>query len=97
MRADGGPTYDELSVPLQLQDLRRVLLDHEQLLLPQHLLLGEELELGRVLQRAACAVHPRPHRAATLQYIASCRNMEEGTIYLLLDSHMIVIAHAARS
>lgn len=43
-------TYDELCVPLQLQDLRRVLLDHEQLLLPQHLLLGEELQLGCVLQ-----------------------------------------------
>lgn len=43
-------TYDELRIPLQLQDLRRVLLDHEQLLLPQHLLLGQELELGCVLQ-----------------------------------------------
>lgn len=43
-------TYDELCVPLQLQDLRRVLLDHEQLLLPQHLLLGEELQLGCVLK-----------------------------------------------
>lgn len=43
-------TCDKLCIPLQLQDLRRVLLDHEQLLLSEHLLLGEELELGCVLQ-----------------------------------------------
>lgn len=56
-----------------------MLLDHEQLLLPEHLLLGEELELGRVLQRAACTVNPRPHRGSSLQYVTSCRVMVEGT------------------
>lgn len=54
-----------------------MLLDHEQLLLPEHLLLGEELELGCVLQRAACTVYPRPHRGSTLQYVTSCRAMED--------------------
>lgn len=54
-----------------------MLLDHEQLLLPQHLLLGEELELGGVLQRAAGAVNPRPHRGAALQDIASYRTIKK--------------------
>lgn len=65
-------TDHKLSVPLQLQHVRRALLDHEQLLLPQHLLLGQELQLGGVLQRAAGAVHPRPHGAAALHDVTSC-------------------------
>lgn len=64
-------TYGQLNVPLQLQDLHGVLLDHQELMLPQHLLLGEELQLSRMLQRAACTVHPRPHRGSTLQCVTS--------------------------
>lgn len=43
-------TYNKLCIPLQLQDLRCVLLDHKQLMLSQHLLLGKELKLGGMLQ-----------------------------------------------
>lgn len=50
-------TYDHLCVPLKLQDLSSVLLDHEQFLLPHHLVLGDELQLGGVLQRAASTVN----------------------------------------
>lgn len=54
-----------------------MLLDHEQLLLPQHLLLGEELELGGVLQRASRRVHPGPHGASTLNYVTTFKRIGE--------------------
>lgn len=70
-------TYDYLSIPLKLQDLSCVLLDHEQLLLSDHLVLREELQLGSVLERAACTINTRPHLSSTLQDITSCSPTRE--------------------
>lgn len=54
-------TYHELGTPLQLHGMGRLLLQDVQLVLSQQLLMGEELELVSVLERApGRGVHGRP-------------------------------------
>lgn len=48
-----SPTHHQLGTPLQLQGLGRLLLQVEEFLLPQEVLLREELQLLGVVQRAA--------------------------------------------
>lgn len=47
------PTYHQLGAPLQFQGLGRLLLQVQEFLLPQEMLLGEELQLLGVVQGAA--------------------------------------------
>ena len=65
--------HHELCVSLHLHDLCGLLLDHVELLLPDELLVGEHLELVRVLQGAArLRVECRPHWGGALHHLCRC-------------------------
>lgn len=63
-------TYHELSAPLELHGVCCLLLQDVQLVLPQQLLMGEELELVSVLQGApGRGVHGRPQRGSPVHQL----------------------------